>query len=84
MNPKSRVWIFTSLWDDQVNIYKLRYELLWKADNKDSFELTKQFIQELLDELQKIYDSTQTLYDKYAADLKKDMENIHEDLDIVV
>lgn len=51
MNPKSRVKIFAALREDQVNIYKSRYELLRKADNKDSFELTKQFIQELLDEL---------------------------------
>jgi len=41
-------------------------------------------VQELIDELNKIDEDTQKLYDKYANDIKKDMENVNEDLDILV
>lgn len=41
-------------------------------------------MQELIDELNKIDEDTQKLYDKYANDIKKDMENVNEDLDILV
>jgi len=84
MNPKTRVRLFTELREEQVRIYKSWHELLWRADNKDSFELTKQFVQELIDELNKIDEDTQKIYDKYANDIKKDMENVNEDLDILV
>ena len=84
MNPKTRVRLFAELREEQVRIYKSWHELLWRADNKDSFELTKQFVQELIDELNKIDEDTQKLYDKYANDIKKDMENVNEDLDILV
>ncbi len=41
-------------------------------------------MQELIDELNKIDEDTQKIYDKYANDIKKDMENVNEDLDILV
>jgi len=46
--------------------------------------LTQKFITDLLEELSKLNETTQKTYDKFAEDLKNEMINVNEDLDILV
>lgn len=70
--------------ETQIQVFKDRLAILRQADEKDSFELTKPYIETLLDQLHKLNDSTQSQYDSYVQELKKDMENSYEDMDIVL
>ena len=84
VNPDSRLSLFASLKQEQLQAFNLRMELIGQLDQQRPAFLTKDFVNGVDDKLKTLNDETQEKFDQLVQELNKDMENTNEDMDIAL
>ncbi len=84
VNPDSRIQIFSTLKQEQLQAFNLRMELIGQLDQQRPAALTKDFVNNVDDKLKALNDETQEKFDQLVQALNKDMENTNEDMDIAL
>ncbi len=84
VNPDSRIQIFSTLKQEQLQAFNQRMELIGQLDQQRPAALTKDFVNNVDDKLKALNDETQEKFDQLVQALNKDMENTNEDMDIAL
>lgn len=84
VNPQTRVDLFAQMKAEQQKLYDLRVSLINKLSETHPRDLTKDFVNNINDQLAQFNEESSIMFDQLVTSLTKDMENTNEDIDIAL
>lgn len=81
VNPESRVNIFKKIKIEQQKLYDQRTHLILQISETHPTSLSKDFVNNINDQLQSFNDESSIVFDSLVMELTKSMENTNEDID---
>ena len=81
VNPESRVNIFKKIKIEQQKLYDQRTFLIQQIRETHPTNLSKDFVNNINDQLQSFNDESSIVFDSLVMELTKSMENTNEDID---
>ena len=83
VNPQSRVDIFEKIQAEQGRLFEQRMNIINNLAERHPQKLTKEFVNQLSESLAGYNDESAVVFDTLFEELKKDMDNTNEDIDIL-
>ena len=84
VNPETRVDLFAQMKAEQQKLYDQRVSLVNQLSDTHPKHLTKDFVNNINDQLAQFNEESSIMFDQLVTSLTKDMENTNEDIDIAL
>jgi regulator of PEP synthase PpsR (kinase-PPPase family) len=82
VNPETRIAIFEEIREEQMHLYKQRFDLLNQLDTVRPTVLAKSFVNDIDEKLRMFNEESSSVFDNLVDKLASDMNNTNEDIDI--